>query len=187
MIKNIVKKYLNINPDIEWINEERTRLIEICEKVIVQKNVQRDYMGKGRTHCNNGSHIIARLMKAPTRVFFSEYGFYVLRANQICDNAEKLAREGIIRELPRERMPQNPSVISAREAAWGGKVVLACAKNLKRKPGHVAILYPCEDRIMVANIGWNNLICTLEDPKGFGWGTEHYKKNYEPIRFYLLS
>jgi hypothetical protein len=176
----------------DWISktvkeQKRSQLIKVCERVIVQKNVQRDYMGKGRTHCNNGSHIIARLAGAPTRAFFREYGFYVLKANQICDNAEKLAREGIIQELPGEELPHSPDVMSAREVAWDGKVVLACAKNLKRKPGHVAILYPCQDKIMVANIGGNNFIGDITDKRGFWYGSDWYNDNYEPIRFYLLS
>ena len=166
--------------------EKRNYLKQVCEKTVKLSQFQPGAYGKGKTHCNNVSHRIASIVGAKTNVFFNT-SLTVMPANRICVYAEKLARENKISEL---------SIHFAQERAWQGEVVLICARN--RNPsgkGHVSIMYPSEPPdneglrapVMVANAGGINGIMSIHDQRGFFLGSDWYKKNFYPIRYYLIS
>ena len=153
----VVVAFFRFTGRVNMSEEKRNYLKEVCEETVKLSQFQPGAYGKGKTHCNNGSHRIASIVGAKTNVFFNT-SLTVMPANKICVYAEKLAQENIISEL---------SIHFAQERAWQGEVVLICARNRNPgKSGHVSIMYPSEPPdneglrapVMIANAGGINAV-----------------------------
>lgn len=157
----------------------RKLLIEKCNAALIKPEFRR----KGNTTwCNQAAFWIAKEIGADTQCFFAWDNrlkmYIVTNADTIYDNCVRLCRDDIVQEIDINR---------AAELAWKGIAVLAAAHThgVKgfRRSGHVSIVYPTvqEKELQVANIGWNNLICSPSAPDSFG-GADYLT----PIKYFHI-
>jgi hypothetical protein len=152
-------------------NIERKKLIAACKIAMENPHFQRDYLYKGNTYCNQGSEWILKKLGYDTKFFYSWWKarkkYIVTTANQIFDKCIQAEKEGILKVIDKK---------TAQELAWKGIPSLIIAKSKDpKKWGHVTVTYPSPpgEIFLNCNIGWENLICSPDDPRSFAGGKSY--------------